>query len=211
MAKVMDGQTKRTGSGGDPSPGASAPQAGAKAGRTRRRGPAPATPDRLEASALRYLERYAASSAHLERRLLEKVRRSAERHGTDAEAGAAFVRALIERLRRSGLLDDRRYAEGKALTLRRRGESARRIQAALAAKGIDREESRRALATADEEGASEEADLAAARRLAQRRRLGPWRAKDRAEHRARDLAALGRAGFSYAVARAVLDGSGEEE
>ena len=160
---------------------------------------------------MRYLERYAASSAHLERRLLEKVRRSAERHGTDPDTGAAFVRALIERLRRSGVLDDRRYAEGKALSLRRRGDSARRIQGALAAKGIDRAESRRALAAADEGSGSEEAEIAAARRLARRRRLGPWRPKERAQHRMRDLAALGRAGFSYEIARGVIDGQVDEE
>jgi regulatory protein len=210
MAKVMDRRAKGTDSGGDPSPGAPRPQAAARVARKRSREPKAATHDRLEASALRYLERYAASSAHLERRLLEKVRRSAEAHGTDGEAGAAFVRALIERLRRSGLLDDRRYAEGKALTLRRRGDSARRIQAALAAKGIDREESRRALTAADEERGSEEAEIAAARRLARRRRLGPWRAQERARHRSRDLAALGRAGFSYDIARAVIDGPSEE-
>lgn len=160
---------------------------------------------------MRYLERYAASSSHLRRLLMHKVRRSAERHGTDAEAGAAFVHALIERLQRSGILDDRRYAEGKAISLRRRGGSARSIRAALAAKGVAGEEVDRAILAADEGGVSGEADLAAARRLAQRRRLGPWRAKDRAGHRLKDLAALGRAGFSYQVARAVIDGAAEAE
>jgi regulatory protein len=161
---------------------------------------------------LRYLERYAASAAHLQKLLLAKVRRSAERHGTDAQAGAAYVRALIERLQRSGILDDRRYAEGRAQSLRRRGGSARSIRAALAAKGVAREEAETALSAADEGSVSGEADLVAARRLAERRRLGPWRKKDRASHRLKDLAALGRAGFSYETARQVIDGaSGGEE
>lgn len=142
---------------------------------------------------------------------MHKVRRSAEWHGTDAAAGSAFVHALIERLQRSGILDDRRYAEGKAISLRRRGGSARSIRAALAAKGVAGEEVDRAILAADEGGVSGEADLTAARRLAQRRRLGPWRAKDRAGHRLKDLAALGRAGFSYQVARAVIDGAAEAE
>jgi regulatory protein len=67
-----------------------------------------------------------------------------------------------------------------------------------------------AISLADEEQGSGEADLTAARRLAQRRRLGPWRAKNRAEHRMKDIAALGRAGFSYDTARAVIDGEVEE-
>ena len=53
-------------------------------------------------------------------------------------------------------------------------------------------------------------DIAAARAYARRRRLGPWRLSEvRAEHRDKDLAALGRAGFAWEVARAVVDG--EEE
>jgi regulatory protein len=132
-------------------------------------------------------------------------------HGTDAEAGAAYVRALIERLQRSGVLDDGRYAEGKAQSLRRRGGSARSIRAALTAKGVSREEVETALSAADDGTLSGEADLVAARRFAQRRRLGPWRKRDRASHRMKDLAALGRGGFSYAIARQVIDGSAEEE
>lgn len=159
---------------------------------------------------MRYLARYAASARHLERLLLNKVRRSAERHGTDAKAGAAAVHALVDRLRRSGILDDRRYAEGKALSLRRRGGSTRSIRATLAAKGVAPDERERAISEADEGAIAEEADLAAARRLARRRRLGPWRIKNRAVHRLRDLAALGRAGFNYEVAIKVVDGSCEE-
>jgi regulatory protein len=54
-------------------------------------------------------------------------------------------------------------------------------------------------------------DLAAAKALARRRRLGPWRATGRAEHRDRDLAVLGRAGFPYAIARRVVDAPSPDE
>ncbi|MCA9558512.1 MAG: RecX family transcriptional regulator, partial [Myxococcales bacterium] len=61
-----------------------------------------------------------------------------------------------------------------------------------------------ALEAADAE--VEDPDLAAAARYARRRRLGPFRpAEARAERREKDLAALGRAGFSYAIARRVID------
>ena len=202
----MGGGSDGSGSGRQASPG----QGRAQAGRRKARQAGPATGERLEAAALRYLERYAASARHLERLLLNKVRRSAEAHGTDAEAGAAFVRGLVDRLQGSGILDDRRYAEGKAQSLRRKGGSARAIRAALAVKGVARETVETALITADEESVGAEADLAAARRFAERRRLGPWRAKDRAAHRLKDLAALGRAGFSYDVARRVIDGEAED-
>src|SRR5262249_40388933 len=91
----------------------------------RRQGSPPATPERLEAAAWVYVGRYAASSAHRERLLLHKGRPSEMQYATDAAGGAAFVRGLILRLKSWGILDDRRYAEGKAMSLRRRGGSGR--------------------------------------------------------------------------------------
>jgi regulatory protein len=52
-------------------------------------------------------------------------------------------------------------------------------------------------------------EAAAARALARRRRLGPYRPGERAPYRDKDLAALARAGFRYDVARAVVDGERE--
>jgi regulatory protein len=105
----------------------------------------------------------------------------------------------------SGLIDDARYAEGRVASLRRRGGSARAIQAKLSAKGIAR--STIAAALDGEEGDEE----TAARALARRRRLGPYRPGERAPYRDKDLAALARAGFRFDVARAVVDGEREDE
>lgn len=49
-------------------------------------------------------------------------------------------------------------------------------------------------------------DLAAAIKLARKRRLGPFRLPEkRAEMRAKDMAALARAGFDFDTARRVID------
>ena len=48
-------------------------------------------------------------------------------------------------------------------------------------------------------------ELKAAAAFARRRRLGPYRTKDREPNRLRDLAALARAGFAYDLARKVID------
>lgn len=169
-----------------------------------RRAPRRVTPDYLERSALHYLERFATSSANLRRILMSKVERSARTHGTDREEGAGWVEALIERFRRSGLLDDRLYAEAKAASLHRRGTSTRRIREKLAVKGVGRDEAEAALAAVDAD-AEGDPDLAAAASYARRRRIGPYRRERREENRDRDLAALARAGFSYEVARRVAD------
>jgi regulatory protein len=170
----------------------------------RRRGPREATPKYLRNSALYYLERYASSSAHLRRRLLAKVTRSAQAHGTVTEEGASAVEALITELLGAGLLDDTRYATERARILHRRGASARAIRAGLIAKGIEAGDIESALAGLREEAA--EPELAAALAYARRRRLGPYRDEfTRRDLREKDLAALGRRGFGYGLARRVID------
>lgn len=181
-------------------------KAGAKSGGPDRRprGPREATPKYLRNSALYYLQRYASSSAHLRRLLLAKVARSARAHDTDPEDGAEAVEALIAELFGAGLLDDARYATERARILHRRGASARAVRAGLVNKGIEADDIERALADLREEAA--EPELAAALAYARRRRLGPYReAGARAERREKDLAALGRRGFSYDLARRVIE------
>jgi len=158
----------------------------------------------LEARAVDYLARYASSAANLRRVLRNKVERSARLHGTDREAGLAAVDALVERLAGSGVLDDRRFAEARARSLFQRGGSRRAIAGKLASKGVGTEDTVAALDGLAELAADPELEAACA--FAKRRRLGPFRdPATRAAWRDKDLAALGRAGFSYNLARRVVD------
>ncbi len=144
---------------------------------------------------------------------MRRVARSAQVHGSEGgsdEDAAASVEAIIQRFLRAGLLDDRAYAEARAASLHRRGASLRAIRLKLSQKGIDAETAdaaldslRRTLAEDATPGA--EPDLQAALNYARRRRLGPFRSKDRAEYHDRDLAALGRQGFSYDIARRIIE------
>jgi regulatory protein len=182
----------------------SKPRKAAPGRRGRGRGPREATAKYLRNSALHYLDRYASSSAHLRRLLLAKVARSARAHGTDPQAGAAAVEALIAEFLGAGVLDDARYAEDRALILFRRGASARAIRGALLAKGVASELIEPALERLGAEAA--EPELAAALAYARRRRLGPYRSPQaRAAMREKDLAALGRRGFGYGLARRVIE------
>ncbi len=175
-----------------------------KSGKARgRRQPLKATPEGLKRSALYYLERYDSSSGHLRRRLLEKIRVSAQIHGTDPEEGAAAVESLIARFTELGLLDDERYARERVRILLLRGTSAAMIRSRLRAKSLPAELIDAVLAS-DENGGRDR-ELLAALRYAKRRRLGPYRLKDRVERRDRDLAVLGRQGFDYETSRRVID------
>jgi regulatory protein len=190
------------GGGGEAAVSGGGAEAGAAKGR-RRRQPLKATPAGLERSAIYYLERYDSCSGHLRRLLRRKIEVSARVHGTDPEEGRAAVEALIGRLTGAGLLDDARYARERVRSLLARGSSDAMIRARLRARSLPAELIDMALAEAT--AGSPDHALRAALRYARRRRLGPFRLRERAERRDRDLAALGRQGFDYETARRVVD------
>jgi regulatory protein len=179
------------------------------AGIPSRRKPRPPTPERLHARALHYLERFATTGAHLRRVLLRRAVRDAAALGLDTARVRTDVEAVVARVVAAGLVDDRQFAASRARRLAEAGRSPARIRGALAAKGLDERAIHAALRGLAE--AHPDPELAAASAYARRRRLGPWRPPDaRAEHKARDLAALGRAGFGYRVARLVVEAEDAE-
>jgi len=99
-----------------------------------------------------------------------------------------MIDEVVAKLVRLGYVNDARFAEQRAKTLRKRGKSARAIRSALARQGVDS-------AVADDV-IDEGDELAAARAYVRRRRL---KGGDK------DLAKLARAGFSYDVARRALE------
>lgn len=182
----------------------------------------PPTPESLQSAALAYLARYAASEATVRRVLMARVNRAARQHPDFAadEARqtdlAGAIEAIIKRFRSAGFLNDATFAETKAGSLRRRGQSRRMIAEKLRAEGIERSTIEAAMSAADEDRPGEDADLEAARLLARRRKLGPWRtaavtdmaARFKADRR--DAGVLARAGFSGSIIRKVLGGSIED-
>lgn len=163
-----------------------------------------ATETYLERVAIWYLERYPGSVARVRRALDKRVRRSVEELGTDPEEGQAALEAVLAKLTRMGMLDDARFARSRVRTLRNRGKSARAIKAALRAQGIDPDTADEVLAEHDDDDGG--GDLEAARAFVRRRRLGPHRSEaKRVALREKDLARLARGGFSFSVARQVLD------
>lgn len=164
-----------------------------------RRLPGPVTPAYLQRAALAYLERFASSADNLRRVLTRRIERRCRLRGEDSAEFVALVEDVVRRSLSSGLLDDRRYAEGRVASLRRRGASARLIGAKLCSKGVSREVATEAI------GENAAAEHEAAWALARRRRLGPYRAGGRPAFREKDLAAMARAGFAFALAKSVID------
>jgi regulatory protein len=168
-----------------------------------RKAPRRISPRYLENAALHYLKRYSATVSQLKRVLRRKVDRSLRVHGGDRAQALGWIDELAEKLIRNGLLNDDRYAETKAQSLRGAGRSARVIALKLRTKGVSEALVKQKVAEATSAISEEEA----ARTWARKKRLGPFRreAERRKERRSKDLAALARAGFSFSVARQVID------
>lgn len=152
---------------------------------------------------MHHLARYATSVAQMRRVLVRKVDRSLRVHGGERDQELAQVDALLARLIGRGLLNDGAYAETKARSLRAAGGSGRTIALKLRTKGVASGVVARTVADATADVPEE----AAARIWARKKRIGPFRrdAAIRAEKRQRDLAAMARAGFSFSIAKRIVD------
>ena len=183
--------------------------------RSQARAPKPRqiTEEYLEKAAFYYLGRYASSSANLRKVLSRKVWR---REAAGAERPVEvenWLDRVVEKCVRLGLVDDVAYARSRAEGFLLKGRSLRRIEEELNHKGIARDIINATLTQLDPDG---DADMQAAIRLAKKKRLGPFapkegrRGADPAKLRDRALGAFQRSGFSFDIARKVLEAGDEE-
>jgi len=154
----------------------------------------PLTVASLNELALTYVGRFATTRAKLARYLRTKLRE----RGWDG-AGEPPIDDIVERCANNGFIDDAAYALSKARSLTGRGYGTGRVRQSLRAAGITDDDARPARMLADEEA------VEAALRLARRKRIGPFAVTvmDRPT-REKALAAMVRAGHSFALARAIV-------
>lgn len=166
----------------------------------------------LYQAALHYLARYAATEDGLRRVLVRKIDQWA-RAQTDPDVAEPVVRAaraavdgVVERLVEAGAVSDAAFAETRAKSLIRGGQSTRAVQSRLVAKGVPVEVAREASAT------DVETELAAALVLVRKRRIGAYRTVEDADAavRLKEFGLLARAGFSRDIAVQALGTSREE-
>lgn len=180
-------------------------------------------PARFLASVARfYLNRYSVSVAGFRAYLSRKLANSVHADGLSPPQARAEIDGLIDRLIRSGLLDDQRYADQRAGSLHRRGKGLCVIAHDLKARGLGEDVMARAL-----DGLRDhvpvhlrdgDPDFLAAVRYARKKRLGPFAVGDeqgseqhRHNARQRALAAFARQGFSLSLAQSILDRTDPDE
>lgn len=146
-----------------------------------------------------YLQRYSTTRAHLRRLLIRRLDRSLEHHPGDRDEAIGWIDDLLDEHVRIGTIDDRAWASSRLRKLGRRGLSVPKMRTHLRAKGVDS-------SLIDElvEALAPDPRTAAAH-YARRRRIGPFRPAHKEADPTKELAKLGRAGFSYGIAREVLE------
>jgi regulatory protein len=149
---------------------------------------------KLEELALHYVGRFATSRAKLKSYLSRKLRE----RGWSGEAEPDLA-AIAERFAAQGYIDEAGLALSKAQGLSARGYGKRRLLDTLRRDGIGEAESDGARRHSDREA------LSSALRFAERRRIGPFAAAAPSDPKQREkaIAAMVRAGHSFALARAI--------
>lgn len=155
----------------------------------------------LDALALAYVARFATSGGRLSDYLKRKIRE----RGWDGEPGPD-VDAVVAQMVDRGYIDDAGFAHARGQGMMRRGYGARRIAETLARDGIE-------APLIAQAGGNEHENRIAALAFARRRRLGPFgRGSGEGGEcvldpalRARQVAAMMRAGHPHGTARALVD------
>ncbi len=135
------------------------------------------------------------------RRILTRRVDAAIRAGLEVDRPAMLgeVEALLTRFAAAGVVDDAAWGAARARRLVGRGVAPTVVRQRLRSEGVDASVALREL-----EG---DIDVRSACAYVRRRRMGPFRVGSASSG---DLAKMGRAGFSYAVANKVLAMSLEE-
>ena len=167
------------------------------------------TEKRLENIALFYLQRYESCSSKLRDTLKRRIRRAKVQGIEVPDEANQWIENVIKKMIDLGYLDDKRYTQNTFRHLQNDGKSTRFITTRLKLAGIEPEILKDVLE--EQEKTIDELDIASARKLVDKKKLGFHRPEGfRALLRQKDLAVLGRAGFSYEIACKALDSSAED-
>lgn len=165
----------------------------------------PITYRRLYNVTLYYLSRFDASAGKVRDMLKRKLLRTKMKGGIIAPEADEWIEQIIVRMKELQYIDDSRYGENQVRQLSAQGKSTQFISMKLAAAGLDADTIQMLIETAPCD------EMNRALRLVQRKKMGYLRDESlRADYYKKDLAALGRAGFSYETAVKALKGKSED-
>ena len=166
------------------------------------------TRDYLVRATYNYLQRFATTEKNLREVLGRKARRRlSDEEGSDTQAlmpqAKDWIDDIVHKAVQQNLVNDRQYAEARARSLIRSGNSKMKVGQKLQAKGVAADLVAEVLEALAEQ--YEDMDFLAAVKYARKRRFGAFSIRhDGAELMEKELASMCRAGFSYTLTIRVL-------
>lgn len=155
---------------------------------------------------LRYLGRFSASEAHFRRVLTRKIKEADSRVTEDPHEHTRWIDEAVQYAYQYGGLNDEQFARSLIHSMRKQGLSTAMIKQKLRYKGLEELQIKRAFEEREEERNPELDQLASAARIARKKKLGPWGVSGLDyPARQKQLAVLARRGFSFGIAKRVLE------
>lgn len=170
--------------------------------KSKKRPPKIPTKARLKNIALYYLERFETSKDNLRTVLRRRIDKYAFFDKSyNPEQAYLWADEVVEECSKKNFVNDERFAEFKINSYLRAGKPKRYIEQKLKQKGIDE----RVITNFFEESEYNEQEVAY--NFAKKKKIGPFREskEKRAEFYQKDLGTFVRAGFSFDVAKDILD------
>lgn len=167
----------------------------------------------IKNAGLKYLGRFSASEQHFRYTMLQKIRNAESRESEDPLVHQQWIEAAVKLAKEYGFLDDQKYANALASSLKRRGLAKSAARQKLRQKKLSTPHINEALTQSYMQNDEMKVDpnLFAAARAAKKKRLGPWGPKNiDYPTLQKQLAKLARRGFSYGIAKQVLQADLEE-
>ena len=158
-----------------------------------------------------YLSRFVSSEKQLRRYLLNKIRSAEARSSEDPEEHAQWIDLAIDAQKKVGLINDHALAKGLFDSLTRKGESLPMIRKKLTAKRLPPELITTLISEYTSGDQAEYQQLYGASKLVKKRKIGAYSTKQLdAKERHRQMGIIARKGFSFSIAKKVLNASIEE-
>ncbi len=165
----------------------------------------------LEKFAFKYIERFSTSENQLRIILKKKIIKSSYFFKIKVEDHIDYIDLIIEKFKKIGLIDDKKYSESRALNLVKRGFSKKKILFNLKQKGISSETIEIALNNLKKFFFNYE--LASALIYAKKKKIigSEMNLEKSFKNNQKKLMKMASAGFSYSISKKIIELNDEKE
>ena len=176
----------------------------------KKRIPKKITLDSLEKSAIRYLEKYSASKNQLKTILKRKIIKTSFFYKTKPNKEFEFIELIINKFEKIGLINDKSFSENKILNYIEKGYSKKKIIFNLKIKGISDKDIENGFDNLKKSFFNYE--LTSALIYAKKKKLLDFnKKKENFARIQKKLSKISQAGFSYEIAKKIINLNNEEE